>query len=704
MLIQRFFQQILVVFIIAANTALVRAAVLPDTPFHRPYDEITDFLEDDPSAVATIREFGDTRDGRPIKAIIISDNPTVDEDEPVFVFTGVIHGKEVLGGRSVLKLVEALTEAYGVDPDLTAIVDAFEIWIIPVLNIYGYEHQDRKNANSTDDKCTSGVDLNRNGAFRWDRCDNTGNAECLDPMDDNFRGIFPNSEPESRSIRDLFEIIRPVFGITFHSGQGGPVGSVFYPYGTADLGEDNISDNCDDLIVSEPVDKEEGKAVARWLRDAIIASRMTGRLCDGTSEIVGACGDWIGHFGTLGSAGSSSAFHHANTGMFDFIIETNGDLDGDENFTTSEAWRDDYFYEENPTLNADEQKHFDDAVEYARNYTDGMLGLMDNFICAVDSTEFRYTGPGITGRTVNHSGNPVSAIVKVLELDTTLDADFQDLDCDGIADIPWGGPDLRYRRSERRHGRFFRLLANGVYTVEFSAVSLPTVTRTVTVDSTKDNCLLEIDVALQHPPVANAGPDQIVELQMPTGSNVNLDGSSSSDADSSSGNDDIVLFEWFINFNTTDETLIGSGQFPTVLLPLGEHEITLRVTDSWGEIDTDVVLITVQDTIPPALMCNSPAGITPPDAPMTYTASATDNCCEDIVPVITEFECFKFTKKGKRIDKKCHASVQNANFTIAQTGGVGTHIKWTIRAVDPSGNESMQDCELLVENPGKGKK
>ena len=63
--------------------------------------------------------------------------------------------------------------------------------------------------------------------------------------------------------------------------------------------------------------------------------------------------------------------------------------------------------------------------------------------------------------------------------------------------------------------------------------------------------------------------------------------------------------------------------------------------------------------------CNSPATIIPPDAPISFTATATDICAGDLVPEITEFDCFKFTKKGKRIDKTESCVVAIDGDTIA---------------------------------------
>jgi hypothetical protein len=98
-----------------------------------------------------------------------------------------------------------------------------------------------------------------------------------------------------------------------------------------------------------------------------------------------------------------------------------------------------------------------------------------------------------------------------------------------------------------------------------------------------------------------------------------------------------------------------------------------------------------------------PATITPPDAPISFTATATDNCDEDPSVEITGFDCFFFTKKGKRIDKteSCVVEVVGDTITILNTGGVGTHITWTTLATDSCGNFDQVECEVEVVKKGK---
>jgi predicted outer membrane repeat protein len=135
-----------------------------------------------------------------------------------------------------------------------------------------------------------------------------------------------------------------------------------------------------------------------------------------------------------------------------------------------------------------------------------------------------------------------------------------------------------------------------------------------------------------HVPVADVGPDQTVEVQAPWGAVVTLDGSGSSDADSTPGtNDDIIDFNWY-QLDPCDpnaDVFLGCGVIVDCNLPIGEHIILLEVTDRAGASDTNEVIIIVQDTTPPDINC--PQDVTlecPADTSPSATgkATATDTC------------------------------------------------------------------------------
>lgn len=108
-------------------------------------------------------------------------------------------------------------------------------------------------------------------------------------------------------------------------------------------------------------------------------------------------------------------------------------------------------------------------------------------------------------------------------------------------------------------------------------------------DRVSDILLVKYDGLDNLHPVANAGPDQSIECTLSDAiANVTLDGSSSYDP-----NGDSLNYLWQGIFG------IVEGEGPVVSMPLGEQDVTLTVNDGQGGTDSDTVLISVNDTVPP---------------------------------------------------------------------------------------------------------
>ena len=169
------------------------------------------------------------------------------------------------------------------------------------------------------------------------------------------------------------------------------------------------------------------------------------------------------------------------------------------------------------------------------------------------------------------------------------------------------------------------------------------------------------------PPVADAGIDRTVEQESHAGTLVTLDGSGSTDPDSTPGtNDDIVVFDWY------EATPLGSGETIDYTFQLGSHTVRLVVTDNYGDTDDDEVIITVEDTTPPTVNCpddvtveqESHAGTVVP-----LQATATDIC--DPNPVITSDKLAVYP-----------LGVTTVTFTATDASGNSASCSMTVTVVD----------------------
>ena len=185
-------------------------------------DEMYDYESSYPS-ICKVYDLTDTYDisptyeGRHIYAIKISDNVTVDEDEPNFLIVSCHHAREIVTPVIALYSIEQFITNYGSDPDITALVDEYEIWISPVWNPDGYEYvfyvdnMWRKNRHPYPPGI--GVDLNRNYPFGWD-------SECsgsTDPTSETYKGPSAVSEVETQTMIEFTNYRHFAKVIDYHS-------------------------------------------------------------------------------------------------------------------------------------------------------------------------------------------------------------------------------------------------------------------------------------------------------------------------------------------------------------------------------------------------------------------------------------------------------------------------------------------------------
>ncbi|KAF2365515.1 Carboxypeptidase activation peptide [Trinorchestia longiramus] len=179
----------------------------------------------------SLRSLGKSVEGRDLWQLTISVGAG---KEGIWLDCG-IHAREWIGQATCLWGINYLLTGYGTDPDATAFLDAYDIYIMPVTNPDGYvytwsdDRLWRKNRNKYDEDLCYGIDLNRNFDDHFGG-EGTSDNSCSQ----TYRGPSAASEPETQvvqaAINELAPSTKALFSIHSYSQLW------MYPFGyTSDV-------------------------------------------------------------------------------------------------------------------------------------------------------------------------------------------------------------------------------------------------------------------------------------------------------------------------------------------------------------------------------------------------------------------------------------------------------------------------------------
>ena len=200
---------------------------------HHDNDQLEQFLNDAHNAYPSLTRLyniGYSEKGVALYVLEITDNPGVHEPgEPEFKYIGNMHGNEVTGRETLLYLIQYLLSNYGLDDDITNLINSTRIHILPTLNPDGYSKahegsyggvKGRYNAN--------GVDINRN-------------------FPDRFHGNQVDRSSETKAIIRWLEEYPFVLSANFHNGAL----VANYPYDNSRSGSSVYTPSPDDDIFQQ---------------------------------------------------------------------------------------------------------------------------------------------------------------------------------------------------------------------------------------------------------------------------------------------------------------------------------------------------------------------------------------------------------------------------------------------------------------------
>jgi hypothetical protein len=176
--------------------------------------------------LVSIETAGHSLQGREIYVVRLK---TGTESKPILLLNSVQHAREWITVMTSMYIADQLALGYGVDPRVTALLDEYEVAIIPIVNPDGYAYtwtndrfwrkNRRPNAGGT-----FGVDNNRNWGFAW----GSDNGSSGSGSSETFRGTAPFSEHENIALRD-WTLDNPgvVLNLDIHSAAQ----MILYPWG-----------------------------------------------------------------------------------------------------------------------------------------------------------------------------------------------------------------------------------------------------------------------------------------------------------------------------------------------------------------------------------------------------------------------------------------------------------------------------------------
>ncbi|KNE72944.1 hypothetical protein AMAG_17176 [Allomyces macrogynus ATCC 38327] len=228
----------------------------------------------------TVAKVGASYENRTIAAVKVTSGKDGGKEggkKTVVVVSG-LHAREWIAPAATINIMSNLASTYGTVPRVTALLDTFDFYFVPIVNVDGYEYSMtkdrlwRKNRQPTSSSCI-GIDLNRNFPYKWSPPSSTAT-----PCDATYPG---SKAGEAMEITALTNWITTLPNLVAFYDLHAYSQLWMYPFGYA----------CN----AQPTDAAALAAVASTAQAAMNATGApfaVGSICSTIYEAAGSSADW----------------------------------------------------------------------------------------------------------------------------------------------------------------------------------------------------------------------------------------------------------------------------------------------------------------------------------------------------------------------------------------------------------------------------
>ncbi|KAK3989033.1 putative carboxypeptidase precursor [Cladorrhinum sp. PSN332] len=205
--------------------------------------------------------------------------------KPAIYFHGTVHAREWISAKVVEYITYNLLTQYSTDTAVKAIRDAYDFYILPVVNPDGFVYSQtttrlwRKNRQTRSGSTCVGTDINRNWPYKWEL---TGGAS-TDKCSETYKGLAAGDTPENKALVAFTQTLKAGKGIKLYIDWHSYGQYILLPYGY----------NCAARASNHATQTSLAQGLATRIRQSYGTSFTTGPSCSTLYQTTGSAPDYL---------------------------------------------------------------------------------------------------------------------------------------------------------------------------------------------------------------------------------------------------------------------------------------------------------------------------------------------------------------------------------------------------------------------------